>query len=408
MIFLIAATMVIGIGLVVYQYNNFTPQRINVSISEKALAYYKDTWESNHLAFEALAKSLSKTYNAQVGEVKVESDLDSELSIDYCHIPSKKASSRLLIISSGVHGIEGYVGSAVQRLFLNEVLPELNIDEMGILLIHGINAYGFKHNRRVSENNVDLNRNCSTKPALYNHRNKGYEALNKWLNPSEPVNPKSLRNVFFILNAVSKIATNGMSTLRQAVLQGQYQFENSIYFGGKTLDGPIKAITPLIQKTANSYDSVFCIDLHTGYGERGVLHLFPNPMEEGQRKDQIKSIFQDYPIDWGDGDDFYTVTGDFVTYVGAVIPEKHYLTMTFEFGTLDSQTTFGAITSLHRVILENQGFHHGFDSENSELSIKSQFVEGYYPSSKTWRTKAIEDAKILLKTSIPKYAKLLL
>ena len=396
------------VGTAIYQYNTFVPRNIDIPVSDKALAYFADTWESCRLAFDASIRSLPDSYNAQAGEIIIDSPSGEFLALNFCHVPARNTAKKLLIITSGVHGVEGYVGSAVQQMFLKEVLPELDLDKTGVLLIHGINAYGFKHKRRVSEKNIDLNRNCSVSPALYNSSNDGYVALNHWLNKQEPVDLGSLKQIFFLIGAVEKIATKGMATLRQAVLQGQYQFEQGIYFGGNALDDPIKAVTPMIKQTAGTYDAVFCIDLHTGYGERGTMHLFPNPMEEGVLKDQIKTIFTGYPIDWGNEGDFYTVTGDFATYVGSILPDTHYLTMTFEFGTLDSQTTFGAISSLHRVILENQGTHHGFAASEDEIKTKKRFLEGYYPSSDTWRTKAIQDARNVLTTIIPKYTALVL
>ncbi len=72
---------------------------------------------------------------------------------------------------------------------------------------------------------------------------------------------------------------------------------------------------------------VFNIDLHTGYGANGTMHLFPNPLKDEKKKVTIENIFSGTHIDWGDSDDFYTSTGDFTTYVGDIIPEKYYLTM---------------------------------------------------------------------------------
>jgi hypothetical protein len=43
--------------------------------------------------------------------------------------------------------------------------------------------------------------------------------------------------------------------------------------------------------------------------------------------------------------------------------------MVFEFGTLDSQTTMGSIKSLHNLIVENQGVHHGYKTKKDELKI---------------------------------------
>ncbi len=88
--------------------------------------------------------------------------MDDGLFIDILHLPPNQNTGKLLVISSGVHGVEGYPGSAVQQMFLNELLSSDVISEMGVLIIHGVNPYGFKFQRRVSENNVDLNRGSDT------------------------------------------------------------------------------------------------------------------------------------------------------------------------------------------------------------------------------------------------------
>jgi hypothetical protein len=77
--------------------------------------------------------------------------------------------------------------------------------------------------------------------------------------------------------------------------------------------------------------------------------------------------------------------------------------MVFEFGTLDSQTTMGSITSLHNMIVENQGFHHGYKTKKDELKSKTDVLEMYYPSSDNWRSKAIEDARQILSQAVTKF-----
>lgn len=408
MMILILLTVAAGLGILTFQYNSFVPRAVDAPVSDADLRYFSETWEDCRKGFGAAARSLPESYGVKVGEVKVASPSGEALAMDYCHIPAQKASKRLFILTSGLHGVEGFVGSAVQQMFLKEVLPGLDLDEMGVLIVHGINAYGFKHRRRVSENNIDLNRNCSVDTGLYDSVNQGYTVLNPWLNPDDPVKVRGFKNLFFMARAAGQIAARGMADFRQATVQGQYQFEKGIFYGGNALDDPIRALTPLIRETAGPYDAVFCIDLHTGYGERGTMHLFPNPMEEGPDKEMIRSVFEGFPIDWGDEEDFYTITGELVSYVGAVMPEKHYLTMTFEFGTLDSQTTFGLVTSLQRIMLENQGAHHGFASEKDEARTRALFSEMFYPTAPAWRTKAVGDARAVLKTIIPRYTGLAL
>ena len=79
-----------------------------------------------------------------------------------------------VVHSSGTHGIEGYLGSAIQLRFLHELFlqhekqlrtnivrapPTKNTPVKKVLLIHAINPHGMRHHRHTNENNVDLNRN---------------------------------------------------------------------------------------------------------------------------------------------------------------------------------------------------------------------------------------------------------
>lgn len=392
------------IAFTTYQFNTYKPRPVVQEAVPDNLNYFQETYNDCRKNFLEQAEGIRQQYkNVQIADLKIESQLDSDLTIDYIYIPAHKSRKRLLILTSAVHGVEGYVGSAIQQMVLKELIKDVSLDDLGVLIIHGINPYGFKYNRRFTENNVDLNRNSSMDNSLYSSVNEGYRDLNRFLNQKEKVSLTSLGNFFFQLNAIQKIVKYSMGSLRQAVLQGQYQYEKGVYFGGKELEPSVAAVTPLIQQTAQSYDLVFNIDLHTGYGANGILHLFPNPLKDKDKKARIENIFEGYHIDWGDGDDFYTVTGDFSTYVGSTIPDKDYLTMIFEFGTLDTQTTMGSIKALHNVMIENQGVQYGYVSKKDEIEVKSRYLQGYYPSSPAWRSKALYDAREVLIQAIKKF-----
>src|SRR6202008_842025 len=64
--------------------------------------------------------------------------------------------SKMLIVLSGVHGVEGFCGSAIQTGLLGEGAPMPA--GTAVLHVHAINPYGFSHLRRVTQENVDLNR----------------------------------------------------------------------------------------------------------------------------------------------------------------------------------------------------------------------------------------------------------
>jgi len=130
-----------------------------------------------------------KGINSQVisGSIAIPSNIDSDLEIQYLNIPAKRPNADLIVLTSGIHGAEAYAGSAIQQMFLKEILPLADLDKIGFLIIHSINPFGFKHFRRVDEYNIDLNRNFPANDNLYSMDNQGYDALASLLEPQTPV-----------------------------------------------------------------------------------------------------------------------------------------------------------------------------------------------------------------------------
>ena len=389
-----------------FRYNRYRPSRVQYEVLPAVLNYFHDTYEDCRAAFLEKAAQLALRYNGVgVFSIPVPGMTDSNLVIDCCYVPEQRTSHSLLILSSGVHGIEGFTGSAVQLMVMEELLIPGHLGSTGVLLIHGLNPYGFKYSRRVTENNVDLNRNCAIEESLFDTHSDGYGKLNDLLNPKGEANDRNLRNRHFHLIVARKILNESRRVLRQAILQGQYEYPDGVYFGGKKIEPQIIALTPILQEKLIPYSRILTIDLHTGYGNNGTMHLFPMPIEDAVIKTGMEELFSGYPIDWGDSQDFYTILGSFVDYVGSLAPGKTYYPMAFEFGTLDSQKTFGSIRSLYNMILENQGFHHGYKNEKAEARIKKAFREMFYPSDKVWRSKAISDAKRMLELVLERLGK---
>ena len=69
----------------------------------------------------------------------------------------REAKSALLLIS-GTHGVEGYFGSGAQTGLLREGLARRMPKGVKLVLLHALNAFGFAWDRRVNEDNTDINR----------------------------------------------------------------------------------------------------------------------------------------------------------------------------------------------------------------------------------------------------------
>ena len=86
-------------------------------------------------------------------------DGDEDLTIDWIYSDALEKNDKVFILTTGEHGVEGYVGSAVLQRFIDLYMPRFNPDNTGLLLVHTINPWGMKHKRRTNAKNVDLNRN---------------------------------------------------------------------------------------------------------------------------------------------------------------------------------------------------------------------------------------------------------
>jgi hypothetical protein len=371
--------------------------------------FFYETYDENRQQFKQLAASLQNQFeDVEISKFIVKSETDPDLSIDTIYIPAQNEAKRLLIMCSGIHGVEGFTGSAVQRYFMSEVLDKKVLKNMGVLLIHAINPYGFKYGRRVSENNVDMNRNFDISRELFNIKNEGYVKINQFLNPVGETNEGYLRNGFLFTKTLYYIFRYKMKTLRQSTVQGQFEFKKGIFYGGNDFEAQNQWLERLITSKTRNYSFVFVIDIHTGYGERGKLHYLPGNVQDAERRTLLETIFKDYVIDWPRREkDFYIVRGGFRDYVGNLIPdEKKYIGIVFECGTLNSHKTVGSVRSLHNVILENQGFHHGYKNDEAEESVKKRFREMFFPSSKIWRSQVMKQASEILPILIDRYAEL--
>ena len=100
--------------------------------------------------------------------------------------------------------------------------------DTGALLIHAINPYGFAWTRRVTEDNVDLNRNFVDHDKAY-PKNDGYLAIADAVLPKE-WNEASKAETERVFDAYAQ--KHGAFGLQGAISGGQYTHPDGIFFGG--------------------------------------------------------------------------------------------------------------------------------------------------------------------------------
>ncbi len=383
--------------------------------------YFSRTYGEARWLFKEAALDMSKRYRfAEYRSIRIQSRTDQDLTIDTFYIPAQKKHERLVIFASGVHGIEGMTGSAIELLCMKEDVITARINEAttGVLFIHGINPYGQKYHRKVTENNIDLGRNFipgegsfTPLPAKAGERKPSYASVDSFLNPKRKYAHNAFENIVFTLRALLLRARYGMPEIRQGILEGQYEFEKGLFFGGWAQEPQVEILGDLLSEYLPEYGTVLALDLHTGYGIPGKIQFFlPYASLENATIRSVSAVFDGYRIECrnesGKFKNTYEAKGTFLEFVSGLAKGRTYVPMTLRFGTIDNRRLSSQVLALARVVHENQCLQFGYMTERDKKLIRKNFLNVYFPESEQWRERVISNAREVLPVLVERFGKL--
>jgi hypothetical protein len=252
-------------------------------------------FSDSYLQARSRFRQLAAAAGAELSVYPVFEDLTTDVAVLRGRDPS-----RSLLHTSGVHGTEGYAGSAVQCAALNHYANSKTSPNVTIVFIHAVNPYGFHNDRRVNEDNIDLNRNFLT-PAQFematarNANFAGYVDADIFLNPPvEQLSDSLLWNdIQQYKNMIAGIATLGYETMKKAMVSGNYAKPKGLSYGGFMQAKSTQNLIEIFRK--ESTDATVLIDVHTGLGPEGVDTLM---LAKEVNLQQIESIF---PTEYAQG-----------------------------------------------------------------------------------------------------------
>ena len=359
-------------------------------------AFFNDNYEESRERFRNSINEVKRIFPSASLTIKHVGDSNDDLTIDVIEANASNKHENLLIITTGLHGIEGYMGAAILQLFIREYLPLINNQDTGLLLVHSLNPWGMKHKRRVNENNVDLNRNFIYDwLKLDKNFNEQYSKATGFFNKKAQISSIIRYNLSYNLSLIKTLFILRPKGLSNAVLLGQYRYSNGIYYGGKNYEESTEYIIYLLRKYIKIYSNIVMIDIHTGYGPRNQMCIVNSASEE-KSSEELSLLFS-YPlVNKTDSKEFYAINGDMIDFVYVLqqneFSSKKIYTTAFEFGTY-GDSLMANLKSLAAIIKENQLFWYGTKNEVVDSKIKKNFMFLFYPSEIKWREKAIQDAR---------------
>jgi hypothetical protein len=243
-------------------------------------------------------------------------------------------------------------------------------------MIHAINPYGFAWLRRVTEDNVDLNRNwidfTGPLPA-----NAGYDALADAAVPAEWTDEAQRRSAEAL---VAFAREHGPMGMQQALSGGQYAHPAGLFFGGQAPTWSRRTQTAIFEAYLAGAKRVGIIDYHTGLGPWGYGEQIITDAPGSDGFERARSWYGGAITSPSSGDSTSAdISGDGLSAAPRLLAHAEVTGMALEVGTQPLADVFVALRAdawLHA---------HGDLASPQGRDIKAQVRAAFFGDADDWK-----------------------
>lgn len=282
----------------------------------------------------------------------------------------------MLVLIAGTHGVEGHCGSGAEIAWLRHGGPSRLPPRTGALLIHAINPYGFAWTRRVTEDNVDLNRNFVDHDKAY-PRNDGYLALAEAVLP-RAWNDESRAETNRVFAAYAQ--EHGAYAFQGALSSGQYTHPDGIFFGGHKPTWSNRTVRAIARDHLSDARRVAVIDFHTGLGPFGHGELICAVPPTAKSFSRAKAWYGDEMTSpEGGTSTSAVVVGVMTDAFPQELPDAQVTPIAIEYGTYPVPDVLDAVRA------DNWLHHRGDLGSAQGKALKANMKERFFPAGDKWR-----------------------
>ncbi len=283
---------------------------------------------------------------------------------------------KLLILVSGTHGVEGFCGSGCQTGWLARGLFQRQAGpDTAVMLIHAINPHGFAHVRRVTEDNVDLNRNFVPHDRAY-PVNQAYAELAEHINPTD-WSPEAVARHD---RAIADYYGGTPPELAKAIHGGQWINPAGTFYGGQAPTWSNRVFRHVLREHAEHATDIALIDYHSGSGRWGYFDLFvDDSLAGGPSRAWFPAATAIADDKARHGDQAQSNTpGNLICAVPEELPGARATLCVAELRT-------GPQSVLEAIRAENWLRHHGHPESAQGREIRQALKARFYPPEPEWR-----------------------
>lgn len=338
------------------------------------------TYKQNRIDFLTMAVKAGATLTA------LAHPLDRNLTTDIAELGDKEA-THVVVLSSGLHGVELPAGSLFLRLGLEQAQGYLPSD-VRIVFVHALNPYGSEYALRT-DRAPDGSRNIDPARNFIKFGEAGLElpeadpAIRAAFEKAD-LSSSSLALMWAKL-LYTAFVEQGQGTFKRNFVRGQYSAAGLPYFGGHSASYTRLTWERIVRETIihDKLESITHIDVHSGDGPFGWLQLYLPHDAPTDSEALAKRLVPEDRIRRTDTY-FAKVTGDIGDYWDEFGLPPHITVhpLTVEFGTTQARIpgidVLGAI--LNRTLLSEKYN----DNHPRKDLIVTQMREAFAPSREDW------------------------
>lgn len=291
--------------------------------------------------------------------------------------------TRVLAVSSALHGVEGYAGAAIQVALMAEHISHNLPPDTALVLIHGVNPFGFAWNRRVNELNVDVGRNFAD-PGAPPPENPLYEALHHILVPRYwdiTVQGDTRRQ----LEAIDE--HEGTGTVFEAALIGQVSHPDGLGYAGVEPSWSTVMMLEIMEAISEEASHVALLDLHTGLGPHGKATPYALADQLLGDEEALTALFGTQAVMLHEGLHSPLGHGHPLPGIARALAPKHFYGCTLEFGTTKRAAILDALRADAWLFMRGEPLsHHG-------ERITKVLAEAFAPADTIWRDAVVAQGR---------------
>jgi hypothetical protein len=173
---------------------------------------------------------------------------------------------------------------------------------------------------------------------------------------------------------------NGADAFVRAVTRGQYHFPNGLHYGGKAPCWSRVTLSEIYRRYLSNATDVGIIDYHTGLGPWGFADKITTSRRDSAEFRRVAQWYgSGFMSEIDASSSAVSVTGDGLTAVSRLLPDKRITAIALEVGTIP----FDAVIASLRA----DAWLHAYGDLRSQQAkdIKRQLRDTYYVDTETWR-----------------------